>query len=107
MTLEQVLADAREDAKVLERAGHVRDARLLGGLVERVAHAAADYLVWLNEREAHLRSGRSVAWLRSRFPEWERQGHAKLDGRRRMYRTLIVPTRADTAAAYAAGRRAS
>ena len=104
MTLEEVLADVREDAKVLERAGHVRDAQLLGGLADRVAAAAADYLVWLTESEARLRSGRTIAWLRGRFPEWERQGHARLDGRRRLYRTLIVPTRANTAAAYAAGR---
>ena len=105
--LAEVIATAREDAKILDRAGHARDAQLIFRLMDQVEHAAADYLEWLNEREAHLRSGRSFAWLRSRFPEWERQGHAKRDGRRRMYRTLIVPTRANTAAAYAAGRRAS
>ncbi len=105
MTLEQVLADAREDLAVAKRLKDARAVELLEPLVDRVEHAAADYLVWLSEAEARLRSGRTIAWLRSRFPEWERQGHAKLDGKRRVYRTLIVPTRANAAAAYAAGRR--
>lgn len=107
MTLEQVIADARGEAAILRKNGDERGAEIIERLMDAVAHAAADYIVWLNEHEAELRSGRTVAWLRARFPEWERQGHARKAGRRREYRTLIVPTRANTAAAYAAGRRAS
>lgn len=102
--LEEVLADFREDAKIADRIGDGRVAELLTRMVDRVAKAAADYLVFLAESEARLRSGKSIDWLRHRFPEWERQGHAFRKGRQRFYRTLIVPIRANVSAAYRAGR---
>ncbi len=86
-TLEQLLADWRGDAQALRRRGH--------------------YLRWLSEDDALLRSGRSHGWLRSQFPDWERAGHARREGRKRWYRMLVIPQRANTLAARAAGCRAT
>lgn len=104
--LEQVLADARGDAAVLRRAGHTADAQLIERICDQVANAAEDYLRWLTEEDAALRSGRSLTWIRSRFSEWEREGHARRDGRRRLYRQVVIPQRANPTAAREAGRAA-
>ena len=105
-TLEQVLADWRGDAQVLRRQGHEREAAGLERCAGEVVAAAEDYLMWLTEEEAMLRSGRSVAWLRAHFPEWERAGHTRREGRRRWYRMLLVPQRANVVTAREAGLRA-
>jgi len=106
--LEEVLADKREDAAVLRRVGHEHDAKLIEGICDTVAAAAEDYLRWLNEGDAMLQSGWSVDKLRRHFPAWERLGHAMYDQkRRRIYRQLIVPHRANTVAARERGRRAA
>jgi len=105
--LEQVLADWRGDAQVLRRRGHEHDAALIERICEEVARAADEYLRWVSEEDAMLRSSRSRDWLRSQFPEWERMGHARRDGRRRCYRLLVIPRRANLTAAAAAGREAA
>jgi hypothetical protein len=105
--LEQLLADWRGDAEVLRRQGHNREAEQIERFVDDVTVVAEDYLRWLSEDEARLRAGRSLGWLRSRFPEWERAGHARRDGRRRHYRMLVISQRANTLAAREAGRRAA
>ena len=105
--LEQVLSDWRGDAQVLRRQGHDSEAELIERFAEDVARAAEDYLRWLSEEEALLRSGRSRKWLRSHFPEWERAGQARRDKRRRSYRMLAIPQRANAVAAQEAGRRAA
>ena len=107
MTLEQVLADYRGDAQVLRRRGHAHDAELIEMICDAVAAAAEDYLRWITEDEAMLRSARSRAWLRGQFAEWERQGLARRDGKRRLYRMIAVPLRANLTAAAAAGRAAA
>ncbi|NUO65777.1 MAG: hypothetical protein HOQ34_19620 [Gemmatimonadaceae bacterium] len=104
-SLEEVLADERGRAQVLRAAGHTREADNLDRLLDRVRASAVDYLDWLSEAEARLRSGKSVEWLRARFAGWAAAGHARLDGRRRLYRQLIVPKRANESAAREAGRR--
>jgi len=106
-TLEQLLADWRGDAQVLRRQGHGCEAEQIERFADDVTRLAEDYLRWLSEDEARLRSGRSLAWLRSRFPEWERAGHARRDGQRRHYRMLVISQRANTLAAREAGRRAA
>lgn len=106
-SLEQVLADHRGDAQVLRRKGHGRDADLVERICDDVARAAEEYLRWISEEDAQLRCGWSRERLRGHFTEWERQGHARKDGRRRWYRMLIVPQRANTLAAREAGRRAA
>lgn len=104
-TLEQVLADERGMAQVLRAAGHAREADNIDRLLDRVRASAVDYLDWLTEGEARLRSGKSVEWLRSRFPAWSAAGHAKRDGQRRTYRQLVIPKRANESAARESGRR--
>lgn len=105
--LEQLLADWRGDAQVLRRQGYDREADHMERFADAIAWAAEDYLRWLSEDEALLRSGRSLGWLRSQFPEWERAGHARRDGRKRWYRMLVIPQRANSVAAREAGRRAA
>ncbi len=106
-TLEQLLADWRGDAQALRRRGHDREADQMERSAEAVSRAAEDYLRWLSEDDALLRSGRSHGWLRSQFPDWERAGHARREGRKRWYRMLVIPQRANTLAARAAGCRAT
>lgn len=107
-SLEDVLADERGSAQVLRAAGHVREADNIDRILDRVRAAANDYLDWLTEGEARLRSGKSVEWLRARFPQWMAAGHARYDGQgrgKRLYRQLVVPKRANESAAREAGRR--
>lgn len=109
LPLEQVLADARGEAQLLRTHGHAAQADSIERLCEAVAESMRDYLDWLTEDEAQLHSGRGAEWLRHRFAEWEALGMAKREhqgrSQRRRYRLCIVPRRANTAAAYEAGRR--
>lgn len=93
MSLEQVLADWREEAAILRRAGHPTEADLREKMARQVGDAAAEYLEWITEEDAMARSGRGIEFFRTRFPGWERDGHAKKQGRKRHYRMLIVPRR--------------
>lgn len=93
MSLEQVLADAREEAAILRRNGHVHQAASIERLAEQVQAAGALYLEWLSERAATIRSGKGVDFFRTRFEQWARDGLARLDGRSRSYRGVVVPRR--------------
>lgn len=104
--LEQVLADWRERASALRACHRQLDAELIDDVCRDVAQAAEDYIRWLTEEDAALRSGRSLTWIRSRFSEWEREGHARREGRRRLYRQVVIPQRANPTAAREAGRAA-
>lgn len=106
-TLEQVMADAREEGAILRRNGHVGQADTLARFLDAVRLAAEDYLTWLTEDEAHLRSGKSAKALRALFPSLLAQGLARQDGRRRLYRACAVPQRAHLEAARRAGERAA
>ncbi len=106
MTLETVIADWRQSAQASRRTGHGSTAELVESIVKDVERAAEEYLRWLTEDDAMLRSGRRRGWLRTRFPEWERAGNARRDGRKRLYRMLVIPQGADTLGAKDAGRRA-
>lgn len=106
--LAQVLADARGEAAVCRRRGAEAVADALEQLAKDVHEAAEEWLVWLSESDAQLRSGFSVAWLRQRFPGWEREGHARLGaGRVRQYRACIIPRRAHLLRAAAQGADAA
>lgn len=105
--LAQVLADWREKAAILRANGHKAQGDSIDAVVDDVAGAAEEYLRWMSEENAVLRSGRSVAWLRRRFPAWERAGHARRRGRGREYRMLVVPVDVDHIAAREAGKRAA
>lgn len=105
--LEVVLADWAERAGAADYLGHARDAELIRRILADVREAARDFLTWLSESEASMRSGWSVRRLRARFSDWEHQGHARKQGRERQYRAIIVPRRADPVAAYQAGLKAA
>jgi hypothetical protein len=105
-TLEETIANWRSDADALRRTGHTNDARLLDRCADEATQSAYEYLNWLTEPEARLRSGHSTDWLRSRFGAWAEQGLARWDGRKRQYRAVALPTRAHRELARAAGRRA-
>jgi hypothetical protein len=107
MTLEEVLADWRGDAAVARRLGHLQQAEQLERMADQVAAAAEDYLTFLNEPDARLVSGKTLEWLRGRFPEWLDRGLARYNGKKREYRQLALPRRANVPAARAAGRRAA
>ena len=93
--LEQVLADELKDAAVLRRRGHEHDASLIERIVDRVRAASEEYVTWLSESEAMMRSGRSSGWLRARFVEWQSRKLARYNPRRkREYREVVVPQRA-------------
>lgn len=104
-SLEQVLADHRGEAAVLRKAGHKLQADSIELVCDDVSKAARDYLDWLDEGEARARSGKSVDWLRHHFAEWEAQGLAEWRHKRRYYRRIIVPRRANLEAARAQAER--
>jgi hypothetical protein len=105
--LNDLLADFRGDAAVLRRAGHEREATLREQLADQVAESARDWLTWLSETDAALRSGRSREWLRGRFADLERDGLARMNGRDRQYRACAIPRRSNLTQARAAGIEAA
>lgn len=105
--LAQVIADAREEAAILHANGAAFSVDRVKALLRDVELAAEEWLLWLSETDAAVRSGYSVGWLRGRFAGWQREGHARINGRVRQYRACIVPRRADTGAAAVAGRAAA
>ena len=107
-TLEQAIADEREDAGMLRAKGFLREAELLERTIERIAKAASPFLDWLSETEAVLRSGQAKEWHRARFAILEAQGLARHNPhalRERQYLRVAVPQRANPSAAREAGRR--
>ena len=105
--LGQLLVDWREDAQVLRNRGLDREADMMDRMAEECAIAAHEYIQFISEDDAMLRSDRSKEWLRARFRAWERRGHAFREGRKRYYRMLIVPCRMADAEAFEAGRKAA
>ena len=107
LSLEEILANEREDAAVLRRRGHARDADLIDSILDRVVGAAEDYITWLDEPDAVTRSGQVANWLRKQFPAWRSEGHARTNERGvRQYRKCIIPQRGHKRTASEAGRLA-
>jgi hypothetical protein len=107
-SLEQVIADYRGEAAVLRRRGSVAIADAIEEFADHVARASEDYLTWLSEADAIGRSGKSVAWLRRRYPGWFEMGHARYserNARAREYRQAVIPQRLHIAAMRDAARR--
>ena len=99
----EVLADYREDAAVLRRTGQEAQAHSPERMAQDVSEAARDYLLFLSEDDAALRSGHTERWLRDRYREWAKAGHAKKENGRRWYRQVVIPYR--MRAAYEDGAR--
>lgn len=109
-TLETVLAMWRAKAATLEELRHEREAALIVQILGEVESSAEDYLRWVSEADAMLHSGKGRAFLRGRFPAWEREGHARWNPtrpRERQYRLLVLPRRANADRAIAEARRAA
>jgi hypothetical protein len=96
-TLEEVLREAREEAKVLDRAGAAMSVRRFEQWLLLIENSTAEFREFMSEGSATLRSGKSVAWFRSRFDDWRAQGLArynpKTTRKERQYRSMIVPMR--------------
>ena len=110
MTLDQVLADFREQAAVLRANGHAPQAQTIDRLLDAVRESAADWLAWVSETEAQLRSGKGPDYFRPRRQTWAEDGLAEQrNGRRWFYRRVIVPRRklSSIASAEAAREQAS
>lgn len=105
--LGQVLADAREEATILEANHAAMSVSRVRQLLADVQASAEEWLTWLSEGDATMRTGYSVHWLRARFDAWARDGHARYAGRARQYRACVLPRRANTATAAARGREAA
>jgi hypothetical protein len=95
VNIEEQLANYHEEAAILERAGHTRDAALLRRIAGEVRTSLGDYLSWLSEPEGSLWSGHTERWLRERFDMWRAMGHARKNGRHRQYRAAILPRGVD------------
>ena len=106
-TLEQVIADARGELPVLERRNGSWGSKDIREFIDRVAAAAEEWLTWLSESDAAIRSGYSEVWLRGRFEQLRRDGHARVNGKHRQYRACAIPRRANVAAAANRGREAA
>lgn len=93
MSLDQTLADLRGEAAVLRMNGHKAQADTLERACDAVAAACPDYLRWISLEDAVMRSGRSAEWLRGRAAEWAPLGHARREGRRWLFRAIVIPIR--------------
>lgn len=102
--LAQILADAREEAQVLRRTGNVGQAEYLDALVSKVRDAAEDFLTWLTEADAILKSGLTERALRRRFRELLDSGLARYGAKgKREYLACAVPNRPEVRAQRAKG----
>lgn len=105
MDLADIIADAREEASILRRAGHGQQADYVDALLDKVYAAAEDYVTWLSESAAELKSGLSVKTLHRRWRELYDSGNARYNTKgEREYRSCAIPNRPDVAAAREAGR---
>jgi len=103
----EVLGDERGQAAVLRANGHDHDAKIIERICDRFAEAAHEYLNFLSEPEAMLRTGKSERQMRRLYAELEARGHAKRIGSTRYYREGMLEPRANLSAAREAGRRAA
>lgn len=102
---EQIIADWRGDAQSLRSRGHGHDADLLEQCADEMQAALGGFLTWMSEPDARLKSGRSQDYFRDHFAEWQMLGLAKLEGKTRYFRSVIVPQRVHASAARLAGLR--
>lgn len=103
----EVLADERGQAAVLEHNGYKHDAQLIRRVCDRIANAAHEYVNFMSEASAMLRTAKSERQLRRIFAELEPRGHAKKVNGKRFYRECMLEPRANLSAAREAGRRAA
>lgn len=105
--VETVLADMRDEAETLRRARTTVAPDRLLDWADAIRGAIEDWVVFLDEKTAALRAGRSDDWVRARFEFLKREGHAKLVNGRRYYRACFIPRRANVDSAAERGRQAA
>lgn len=103
--LSDVLANARGEAAVLRRAGNTGQAGYIDQLCDQVKDAAEDYMRWLSEDDALLKSGWSSRTLHRRFGDLVECGLARWTNGARQFRACAIPQRADTVGARARGAK--
>jgi hypothetical protein len=104
--LADVLADARGEAAVLRRNKASFSIERVELLCDEVSEAASDYLRWLSEADARLKSGLALRTLRRRFRELQECGLARYNPRHeREFRACAIPPRPAVAEAREAARR--
>ncbi len=102
-----ILADMASDADALERTGNLKQADYLRAAVARIRTAAEDYMTWLSEPDAILKSALSERTLRRRFRDMLDCGTARYGSKRqREYLSMCVPNRPDVQQQRARGRAA-
>lgn len=105
--LAQVLADTRGEAAVLRANRAAFSVDRVEQLCERMAEAAGDYLRWLSESDAMIKSGLSRRTLRRRFRDFLECGLARYDAEgEREYRSCAIPPRASIGEQRERGRKA-
>ena len=92
--LADVIADWREDAAILRRRGDQRTAEVLEQCAADVTGVALEYIVWLSESEAQLRSGWTAGKVRSHARAFLHTPHVRTEKKGYWLRACIVPRRA-------------
>lgn len=108
MTLEQVMADAREEINTLKRYGQQDVAAAVEAMLDRIQKQLREYLTWHDEKGAALLSGRGPGYFASRYDDWEARGLARTIRRgHRQYREVVIPKRARLSEVQADAERAA
>ena len=96
VSVEEVMADAREEAMTLARYGHKDGAAGIEAILDKLSEPLREYLTWHDERGAALLSGKPKSYFHTRFREWERRGLARcLKRGHREYREVVIPKMMD------------
>lgn len=103
MDLSQLLVDKREEVAMLARAHASVQPEYLTDLLDEFKAAAEDFITWLSESDAMLKSGLSERTLRRRYREMLDCGTARWGKTGREYIAKCIPYRPDIAAARAKG----
>lgn len=91
--LAAILGTMDEDAAAYARNGDTAKAEAIRARANEIRQAARDFITWLTEDEAMLRSGESRQRVKSLALRYVAAGHAKIVGRRFHLRACIVPRR--------------
>jgi hypothetical protein len=105
--LTQALADLRGELPTWRKYGDAKVADAVAQWVDKVEAATESFRRFVPEADAALRSGRPCRWWRSQFEALARDGNARKERGQRLYRLIIVPSRARVSAARSQGRDAA
>lgn len=103
MDLSQLITDKREEVAMLERAHASVQPEYLTDLLDQFKAASEDFITWLSESDAMLKSGLSERTLRRRYREMLDCGTARWGKTGREYMAKCIPNDPDVIAARARG----